>query len=224
MKTNIRIILIIVITTLAASFASCSKSVISPNGVENTDVYTITRITSYANFYLIEATGAQQIGFGETLVKFKIISFRTPYKGEEQIKVKQKYRLDLAYIYEAFHYYLEQNYPQPPDFTVCIGDATKLRQDIEVYIAGDMLKLKKGEPGILFCAQNLSGLYIVDDNASAKEEVKNKWEYWRRPRNIPYLTIDSVFKLRAKEHYDSFLKIRKEIVELKEQTKGTNPQ
>ena len=87
-----------------------------------------------------------------------------------------------------------------------------------------MLKLKKGEPGILFCAQNLSGLYIVDDNASAKEEVKNKWEYWRRPRNIPYLTIDSVFKLRAKEHYDSFLKIRKEIVELKEQTKGTNPQ
>ena len=224
MKTNIRIILIIVITTLAASFASCSKSVISPDGVVSTDVYTITRIKPYKNFYLIEATGAQQIGFGETLVKFKIISFRTPYKGEEQIKVKQKYRLDLAYIYEALHYYLEQNYPQPPDFTVGIGDATVLKQDFEVYIAGDMLKLKKGEPGILFCAQNLSGLYIIDDNQSEKEEVKKFWEHWHRPRNIPYLTVDSIFKMRVKDHHDSFLKIRKEIGELKEQTKGTNPQ
>lgn len=204
-RTNITII--IVFSMLVVLFASCSKKMQVEDGT-----YTINRITPYTHFYLIETSRTGHTG------KYKIISPVTSYIGKEKVKEKERYQLDLVYLYDYIYYREELNHNKV-DFTCFpgINDWLLPPECDEVHIAGSKLELRAKEDGLkLFYAQNLSGLYIVDNNKSEKGEVKKFWEHWHRPQNIPYLTIDSIFKLRMEDYYDSTLKIIEDVKQLKE--------
>ena len=212
MKTNLKfILLVIVFPMLVDTCTSCSKSMISPNGGVSTDVYTITRIKPYKNFYLIEAS---PVGSKH---KIKIISFRTSYIGEECVKVRGSYQLDLVYLYD-YIYFREEEWNNGIDFCDFASYCCFLMPpDVDkVYIAGNTLKLNlKEDCLVLYCARNLSGLYLINDNQPAKDEVKRMWEIWHRPKNIPYLNVFTIDLIRKKR----FLEYMKEIEEMKNHLK-----